>query len=68
MSTFSFYNKYSFNNKFSHRFLSLIRFRIYFSFRMEDRDGKKPFIIPKTHTTTKGIIKLSKANILLIIY
>jgi hypothetical protein len=21
---------------------------------MEDRDGKKPFIIPKTHTSTKG--------------
>lgn len=27
----------------------------YFSSRMEDQNGKKPFIIPKTHTSNKGI-------------
>jgi hypothetical protein len=32
----------------------LISFDFFIVLEMEDRDGKKPFIIPKTHTSSKG--------------
>lgn len=33
---------------------------------MEDRDGKKPFIIPKTHTSTNGMSYIGKDRELLL--
>jgi len=35
---------------------------------MEDRDGKKPFIIPKTHVSTKGIESIFRRKLKLFIF
>jgi hypothetical protein len=35
---------------------------------MEDQNNKKPFIIPKTHTSNKGIEKVFKSQLINIYY
>ncbi len=46
---------WSIYRKYPKTFLDILSIDSYFNFRMEDQNNKKTFIIPKTHTSNKGI-------------